>query len=485
MKKFYAKILRGKFETAMWFLVFALLFFGLVLSAQAKVIEKYKDAQSFQDVTLGSDFVKAYSENGNIFVKQNGSVKQITSDGSSNDSIQVYGDFVAWEGEGQQSIEDSGNRQIFLYNLSTNYKNQLTQDSHVHFLSDIKNDFVTWFAPINDSGFYQVFLYKISTGETKILSDANFNNLDPKVDNQGRAVWEERRGQDQGGNIIKFWDGEKIIPISQEGQIASAPDIFDDAIVWQQVVKEKFQIFLYDVKSGQSRQLTDEGLNVWPRISDKQVVWQYSDNEHTAQIRVFDKDTSIIKQITSDTNQNEIPYLQNNLIVWRADFSEEIGVKEDLAKEPPKDKLDQKDLLDKNQQKIQIQTSSSEESITSSTLELPTSQASSSSATTTPIDLSNTNIVGEPATSTNLTASSAPIFEIPADLTPATTSIIIDVQPAQSMSSSEATTSNIVSNLNQTTLNSVSTTPVDTTSTSQSVSTSSVPIDTIPAQIVQ
>ena len=91
-------------------------------------------------------------------------------------------------------------------------------------------------------------------------------------------------------------------------------DPASDSLVWHRLIDERYQIMVYDLASGEERQLTDTSTNnMEPFRADNIIVWQYWDND-AWQIMLFDGETA--NQLTNTSEHNLAPVVRNNLIVW-------------------------------------------------------------------------------------------------------------------------------------------------------------------------
>jgi hypothetical protein len=125
---------------------------------------------------------------------------------------------------GQQVI--SGFLQIYYVNgesrIFISSENQNSKEAHS------RGKFITWVTEIDDGG-GQIFLYDLSSS-TKTQITFSGINLNPKVDEKGRVVW-EGRGAGETNWQIYFFDGKSIERLT-DGDLSLNPEISGDFIVY-------------------------------------------------------------------------------------------------------------------------------------------------------------------------------------------------------------------------------------------------------------
>lgn len=113
---------------------------------------------------------------------------------------------------------------------------------------------------------------------------------------------------------IKNSSGLQQITFNTVDDASPYYDPASDSLVWHRLIDERYQIVVYDMASGEERQLTDTSTNnMEPFRADNIIVWQYWDND-AWQIMLYDGETAT--QLTNTSEHNLAPVVRNNLVVW-------------------------------------------------------------------------------------------------------------------------------------------------------------------------
>jgi beta propeller repeat protein len=112
--------------------------------------------------------------------------------------------------------------------------------------------------------------------------------------------------------------------LSQAGQITSnayedtSPYIKGNYLVWQGFVDGDWDIFLYNIASGETIQITNNDYgDVSPQTDGHYVAWLGFSNPG-GEIFLYDIATQTTTQITTDTNVDSPPQIANGVVVWAA-----------------------------------------------------------------------------------------------------------------------------------------------------------------------
>jgi beta propeller repeat protein len=215
--------------------------------------------------------------------------------------LDISGEIVAWaetnpknikKGEARNSEKEDSN--IFIYNLKTNEKKQITEDIWAQSCPKVWKNYLIWKDNRDDNtkeypGRWSLYLYDLNTGiEKKITSTlaahGTYNICDDKI------VWEDERNF-KGSNIIRGGDNlpennkdiylydiktETESAVATGPYMESSPDVNGDYIAWEDRNSNTLEadIVLYDIKSKERFYLTkdkfDQGT---PQIYGDYVVW--------------------------------------------------------------------------------------------------------------------------------------------------------------------------------------------------------------------
>ena len=201
----------------------------------------------------------------------------------------------------------------------------------------MKNIFKTWILPILISaglfaGVRPILAQQLQGGIT--LSDyLKSNNVE--------VGSEEKNGYRQ---IYYIWNDNKVF-ITDTNYTNSDPVTDKENIVWIAQMDSGWRVFMYNILSGTTVQLTQTGINVNPRISGNSVVWEAQNEKGVWQVDLFDGKS--VKQITQgdmslnpDIEGGYIAYGRKDAVGWRGSlYSIKEGKEVDIstgenAKEP-------------------------------------------------------------------------------------------------------------------------------------------------------
>jgi len=155
-----------------------------------------------------------------------------------------------------------------------------------------------------------------------IKSNANNNTVlpTPDMDTQKGEVF-----------VRKDSDGDKEIFINKNGNIikitnnlldddSPARDEENGLVVWHALIKERYQIMLYDESSGTTKQITNTSFNnTNPSVYGNFLVWQgwINDNWEIFTAEISTTDSITITQITNNNYHDMFPKVYKGLITWQ------------------------------------------------------------------------------------------------------------------------------------------------------------------------
>ena len=119
------------------------------------------------------------------------------------------------------------------------------------------------------------------------------------------------------GTEVYFFDGAENIKITDNGVTDGNAqyDEFSNKIVFQSLIDGIWHIFLYDIETDTTLQLSYDGINnVSPQISQGQVVWQSWIDGHW---EIYYYDGIITERLSFNETPDIEPKISNGYIVWR------------------------------------------------------------------------------------------------------------------------------------------------------------------------
>ncbi|TEB10761.1 hypothetical protein [Pelotomaculum propionicicum] len=184
------------------------------------------------------------------------------------------------------------NWDIFLYNLETREKKQLTYNPAAQRNPRIWQHYVVWEDNRHDTtddyyGIWNVYLYDLKSGKETRITRGEYDHTHPRI-RDGKIVWRDNRNNT---NIrfrgcencpdynwdIYFYD----ISTGKEQAVATGPtmecdpDVSGDLVVWAEYKElNNADIVMKNLESGKVTRLTDDSFHQWqPRVDNGRVVW--------------------------------------------------------------------------------------------------------------------------------------------------------------------------------------------------------------------
>jgi len=190
---------------------------------------------------------------------------------------------------------------------------------------DIDGDRVVW---EKDTSLY---IYRISSGSTSRFSTADEHALHPRI-SQDCIAWEVMGNYTEqipdGSNIpyIIYQDppalevrcigraaGVQIPLVSHTDSRSIAID--GSRLVWDDPVEGTSQIFLHDLRTGTTIQITDgKGSKVRPDISGDWVVWE--DGKNKGDIALYDIPTGTTSYLAEGPGEEVRPRIADGRVIW-------------------------------------------------------------------------------------------------------------------------------------------------------------------------
>ncbi|MHA2003126.1 MAG: hypothetical protein ACW960_03370 [Candidatus Thorarchaeota archaeon] len=168
-------------------------------------------------------------------------------------------------------------REIFLYDASTNTIFQITDNDYVDTIPKVHEGMVTWLGKPPDGVDYEVYLYDHNSGVTTRVTNNDLNENHPQV-HEGLLTW----------------------------------------YGWDQYVG-RAEIYLYDSNNGQTIQITDNYYaDYFPKIHNGQVAWHGWGGVSGSEIYLYDYASGVTTRVTENNYGDEFPQIHEGLVVWRA-----------------------------------------------------------------------------------------------------------------------------------------------------------------------
>jgi len=235
---------------------------------------------------------------------------RITPDGERGLNPAIHDNKIIW-------LDDLFNGSLHVLDLSTGKEIQITEDPWYSYLA-IYNDKIIWI-----SGEKNIFLYNISTDNKTLLPISNLENQELKdsLNIYGdNIVWRSRSGgyQDLYMYDLSTYNKTRITA----NQLTKNPAIYGDKIVWQDepslpsfgFESSYHGIHMYNLSTSNETRITTDRSASNPKIYDDRIVYMGNNN-----IYLYNISTSVETQLTFNGSRKDRLAIYGDKIVWQDD----------------------------------------------------------------------------------------------------------------------------------------------------------------------
>ncbi len=206
----------------------------------------------------------------------------------------VHGKKLFFTGRIHPSAAHSLPNAIFEHDLKSGKTKLLTLSVHgekgVVCCLDASDHWLAWMTYLEWGGLWRVYAKNLDTGKEVVVD--KLEDVDAKAMPRGtnfaiwgnNIVWTPVRDTKEGKIVSEvvvenLAKGEKkVIAKSAWPEAMKYVDIYKNYVVWskgsQADGKPRANVYLYDLSSGQTVQLTKDDISWWPRIYGKYIVWR-------------------------------------------------------------------------------------------------------------------------------------------------------------------------------------------------------------------
>ena len=223
----------------------------------------------------------------------------------------IYGNYIVYDSNNADSI--------YLYNLNTHKETQITPTTTDYTYSSpaIDGTKVVW-SQANSSNGYEICKYDISTNQTSIITATNSSISESELDIYGNVVvWIES------GNVYMYdMASHKTTQITDSGN-AYQPAIYGDRIVYGGGDRHQGNIYIYEISTAKKTRITTSTMAFSPSIYEDKIIYadlrnpEYPDERD---IYLYDLSSSVqnppVAEFTANVTSGSAP-----LVVRFTDFS--------------------------------------------------------------------------------------------------------------------------------------------------------------------
>ncbi len=265
-------------------------------------------------------------------------ITQITTNNTNQNSPDIYKDKIVYQDYRNQNFD------IYLYDTSTGEETQITTDTDYQGNPIIYRDTIVYES--NEKNKYALYMYDLVTKEKTLITSKMVNGYSlyenhlvwaedsaiylfdtdqktitqiiPKSSqnwNENPSVYKNKVVWDDGNSLYLYdLSTETTLKIASANQ--AHPDIWEDKIVWQNCTETGCNIFLYDIQTKKTTQITNDSFDERnPKIYGNKIVW-YSNKNGNWDIFLYDIQTKKTVQVTTNKADQTFAKIYDGKIVW-------------------------------------------------------------------------------------------------------------------------------------------------------------------------
>ncbi len=176
-----------------------------------------------------------------MYDMHNGSEARVSTETSSiqnDEGPRISGHKIVW------SQYSGSSNSIFLFDLDSGNREQLTSDPYNQYASDIYGDSVVW---IDDrGGSYSMYMEDLTTQTVHFITDQVTAHSIPRISDKG-IVWDVLVDM-YGNQDLYFYEfaSEAVVPIMTSAYSEEHPSIWSNRIVWDDASSSNYDIYYLD-----------------------------------------------------------------------------------------------------------------------------------------------------------------------------------------------------------------------------------------------
>lgn len=227
-------------------------------------------------------------------------------DDSLQQSVESDGEYLVYKDD------SNGDWDIYLYDLSSGETTLISDSSFTDIHPSIGGNFVVWQSLV--SGIWQVYSYDLSTGSSQVVSSTSSHQVSPDVSSEW-IVWSDFRNGDW--DVYGSSAGVEYEFIVGDGDQTQAR-VFGNSLVYVDDSEGSNHVYLYDLNTGVSTQISSSGENVAPDTDGEYVVWQ-NDDSGSWDIYLYDISSGESSVVSEESDDELLPRISSAVVVWEMD----------------------------------------------------------------------------------------------------------------------------------------------------------------------
>lgn len=193
----------------------------------------------------------------------------------------------------------------------TNLTSSMAPPNTADTLPQVRGDNLVWVRGSTPSQSVQ----KFDGTTTTTIATSSLAMADPVADGN-YVAWEGFNGPTANDREIYLHNGSTVMQITDNDHSDFDPQISGGQVTWWGGVFNNNQVFLWD--NGVTTQLSDSGLNQFPKIDGQFIVWQGWEGYGNGDLEIFLWDGNQVHQLTDNAVDDTMPQISGNHIVWQS-----------------------------------------------------------------------------------------------------------------------------------------------------------------------
>lgn len=274
----------------------------------------WSDLRNEKNEAKKKDFMEKANSDIFLYDITTDKVIQITNNGAAQEKPTIWGNYVAWEDNRNDELEDGYPQwNIYLYDITKKTEKRITKERGIHTDCKMYDNCLVWEDGRNFSGLQSVRLqsdmpinntdiYMYLIDQDRYISVANGVYKDSKPNIwKDYIVWEGQEDLKQNADIKLYNTGNmEITNITEDRFNQKKPDVSDEVLVWvdeqngndgfesiEKVKNGKSDIGIYDLVNKKRILIEEEGAQTLCSVTPTYIVYSSRLDEKSSEIKVM------------------------------------------------------------------------------------------------------------------------------------------------------------------------------------------------------
>lgn len=229
-------------------------------------------------------------------------------------------DRVVWADDRDYPSAQHDEHEIYLYDGSTGAVTRLTHVASSKTTPRISGDWVVW--ADNRRGNQDLYSFDLRTKEERLLTPNDANQTSPAFDYPWVAYQDDRHGRDNLDVWLLNLDTKESKQLTPDVGRQVQPSVGEGRVAWAEITggsgfSVRSDVYVYDIASGETRKVSDGGLNSAPDAWGDEIVWQAAAHGTMGyDILLHRWSSASSNAVESDPSDQMAPRVRDGLLAW-------------------------------------------------------------------------------------------------------------------------------------------------------------------------